>query len=355
MISRSVARSGRPAMPTVGNVVSRSASLQAEVRRARARAAPGRRAERIDVGEEVAADAVGVEELVDAPLHHAGRQDALRRRRGRRAGHPRLWHGRRDGRREKRGSVRLGNGGGPLGQRHGRAAIGVPGRGLLEPLEERAPARVYRLRALLIEGVKLLIVASSRRSAGLAATEAAPPAAATATPPQPTGPRTPFPQHRAPAVSAPQLVETIDPVGNTMQRAKKSTMPLVGAIGLLMVVSAAGLAAVLVMHKAQHPAAAPSSGASLAAPAFVPPPEQSQAANPPAEPARPEEPSPSSASPAPSAGTAASSGTRRVASPPSPPRAPAAAPAAPLRAANCDPPFFLDAQGNHVFKKECVK
>ena len=98
-------------MPAVEKVLSRSRLAQAEVRELELGGREGGRLERVDVREEVAADAVRVDEVGDAALQLGRRDDRLANGlavRDRRSGS--TGHRRHHGRGGRHGSVAVGTG-----------------------------------------------------------------------------------------------------------------------------------------------------------------------------------------------------------------------------------------------------
>ncbi len=164
-ISRSVARSGRPAMPAVEKVLSRSASLRPKCESSSSGRRERRRLEGVEVGEQVAADAVRVDEVRDAALQLGRRDDgfanglAIRDRRRRSTDHGRHY-GRGGGGGPVAVAVRSAVAVGVWGPPVLRGSQGTPGRGGrgVGPLEKAAPALFYGLWALKPACVKLLDV-----------------------------------------------------------------------------------------------------------------------------------------------------------------------------------------------------
>jgi eukaryotic-like serine/threonine-protein kinase len=143
----------------------------------------------------------------------------------------------------------------------------------------------------------------------------------------------------------------------TGSETRKSKAGLVGALAAAAVLSIGAGAFVLTRHPQSAPAAAAQPAPSPPAPppaAAAPPPVPAAAAAP--APAAPPTPAASQAAPtppsAPAPAKAASAPAGRHES--APHAAPAAAPAHPAAKVDCNPPYYYDANGTRVFKKECI-
>jgi serine/threonine-protein kinase len=191
---------------------------------------------------------------------------------------------------------------------------------------------------------------------------------------QPVMSAAPAAMHPTEPAPAPGVgVRTIEPLGQTqipMQGGKSKTLVIALGVGGLVVAgvialrmaqsSAPAASANLVTSSAQAPAAAPAAPAGSA----IPTPNAGPSASAPnAETAAPELPTAAGSASLPSALGAAPSpaatgvnaanagNTAKKATVPASPRAPTPAPAKPK--SNCDPNFYLDAQGEKHFKPEC--
>ena len=172
---------------------------------------------------------------------------------------------------------------------------------------------------------------------------------------------------------------TLPPVGRTTVGSKSNKTTIVGASIAGSVVLIAIVGSVIALRRPAHPDDSPVAAAPPAITAGSLPSESAQAMPPvlPVAPARAPDPKPVEAAPAvvaqPAAVAATAAATTKgktpVAIPATAPRAPVAAtptppqaaqvptpapPAASPAAAKCDPPYYFDANGNRLFKKECL-